>query len=72
MGQDASTTYISARVPTELVEAFCRVAETRDRSRSAELREAMRRHVAATSEEAAPVRRLAEDRVVTEPEHVEA
>ncbi len=70
--QEASTIYISARVPADLAHAFGRVAEARDRTISAELRQAMREHVAATSDEAAPAGRLVEDRVVLEPEHVEA
>ena len=70
--QEASTIYISARVPADLAHAFGRVAEARDRTISAELRQAMREHLAATSDEAAPAGRLVEDRVVLEPEHVEA
>ena len=80
MRQEASTIYISARVLAELADAFSRVAKTRDRTLSAELRQAMREHLAATSgehlaatsDEAAPAGRLVEDRVVLEPEHVEA
>ncbi len=71
MRQEASTTYVSARVPSELADAFGRVAKTRDRTLSAELRQAMREHVA-MNDEAAPVGRLVEDRVGMEPEHVEA
>ena len=66
--QEASTIYISARVPPELADAFGRVAKTRDRTFSAELRQAMREHLAATSDEAAPAGRLVEDRVVLEPD----
>ena len=80
MRQEASTIYISARVPADLAHAFGQVAEAHDRTISAELRQAMREHLAATSgehlaatsDEAAPAGRLVEDRVVLEPEHVEA
>lgn len=60
MRQEASTTYISARVPLELAQSFGRLAALRDRSISAELRQAMREHVAA-GDEAAPRVCLAQD-----------
>jgi hypothetical protein len=39
------TVHITARVPVELAEEFERVANEEDRSISAELRRAMRRHI---------------------------
>ena len=71
MGQDASTTYISARVPVALAAALWRVAKMRDRSLSAELREAMRDHIA-INDETEPAGRVVEGRIGMEPEHGEA
>ncbi len=71
MRHEASTTFISARVPVELAQSFGRVAALRDRSLSAELRQAMREHVATSGEAAAPGC-LVQDRLGMEAADVEA
>jgi hypothetical protein len=43
--EEERTVHITARVPVELAEEFERVANEEDRSISAELRRAMRRHI---------------------------
>lgn len=47
---DVQTVHITARVPRDLAMAFERVASEQDRSVSAELRRAMRRHVEACAD----------------------
>ena len=49
----SQTTFVGVRAPVELVEALAQLAAARDRTLSAELRQAMRAHIGAPSDEAA-------------------